>query len=175
MQAQTVQTVATIMVPNPLRERVPQLRLVRKELTYIEDRIPAQVTYRDDPIGHMHRRKMLDAVLFRAARAYQATTEAAGIGAGRSPSDLREWVDGGRMPADGVTDRQREAFIRKARWRKLVGEDAYGVLEAVLIDKRRLREVPVAVDRAPGKISTIAGRMLRTALAIIAKDMKLAP
>ncbi|MFA6047152.1 MAG: hypothetical protein WC718_19375 [Phycisphaerales bacterium] len=166
--------VATTYVPNPHRERVPQLRLIRGELTYVEDRIKVDVTYRDDPIGHMHRRKMLDDVRFRAARKYQETREAMGIGTGRSPSDLREWVDGGRMPANGVTDRQRAAAMQIILWRKLIGEQAYGVLESVLIDKCRLREVPTPFDRSPGKISTLAGRVLREALMRIARDLKLA-
>ena len=176
MQAQTA--TATMMVPNPLRERVPQLRLIRRELTYIEDRIPAQVTYRDDPIGHMHRRKMLGKhgdILIRAAREYQAKREAMGIGTGRSPSDIREWVDGGQIATDGITDSKRDAALWIARMRKLIGEHAYGILEAVLIDKLRLREIPMAPDRSPGKVSVLAGRELREALMRIARDMKLAP
>jgi hypothetical protein len=163
------------LVPNPLRERLPQLRVVRGELAYHEDRITVPVSYRDDPIGHMHRRGMLDGVRFRAARHYQATREAQGIGTGRSPSDLREWVDGGRLPASGVTDKQRNAAMQIILWRKLVGEAGYAMLEAVLIHKRRLRETELVGDgRSPGKISTLAGRVLRTALMRIARDMDLA-
>lgn len=167
-------SLATAYVPNPLRERVPQLRVIRRELTYIEDRIPAQATYRDDPIGHMHRRRMLDDVRFRAARIYQAKSEAMGIGTGRSPSDIREHVDGGQIATDGINDRMRDAARWMAHVRAMVGPDAHDVLEAVLIGKRRLREVEIAPGRAPGKVSTLAGRVLRTALMQIAKSEGLA-
>ena len=170
---QSAAALATGYVINPYRVKVPELRVIRGELAYHEDRIPVAISYRDDPIGHMHRRKMIDDVRFRAARHYQETSEALGIGTGRSPSDLREWVDGGRMPANGVTDRQRAAALQIVHWRRLVGEAGYAVLEAVLIKKLRLREIPITDNRSPGKLSTLAGRELRRALDIIAKDIRL--
>lgn len=173
---QTATAMATTYVPNPHRERVPQLRVIRGELSYIEDRIKVEVTYRDDPIGQMFRRGQLGKdgrILLQTAREYQDVTERLGIGKGRSPSDLREWVDGGRLPASGVTDMQREASAQRAHWRKLVGGQAFVVLESLLIHKTRLREAEVNHDRGMGKRATLAGRMVRTALALIAKDIGL--
>jgi hypothetical protein len=156
----------------PLR----QIWYDRGVTTFKRQTIYREVTYRDDPIGQMFKRKQLGKdgrILLQAARHYQTVTERLGIGKGRSPSDIREWVDGGRLPASGVTDIQKDAAAQRAHWRKLIGYPAFVVLEAVLIEKARLREAEVNHDRGMGKRATLAGRMIRYALSTIAKDIGL--
>jgi hypothetical protein len=185
MQTATALATAYEAFPDPEALKVPAyddpraLRAIwhhRGVTTYRQPTIHREVAYRDDPIGQMYKRRQLGPngrILLQAARHYQAVTERLGIGKGRSPSDLREWVDGGRLPASGVTDIQKDAATQRAHWRKLVGMQAYRVLEAVLIDKHRLRKAEVNHDRGMGKRATLAGRMIRTGLAAIAKDIGL--
>lgn len=170
MQAQTVQTVATIMVPNPLRERVPRLRAIDGELTYVEDKVRAARALRDDPLGQMHQRRQIGEAQYQAGRRFQATWEAAGTPL-RSSGDIREHVDGGRGASDGITDQRMAAGKSLAAWRSLLGHD-YALVQAVLIDKRTIREVSDTGAMMPGKAATtFTGHLFRRQLSLLAKAM----
>lgn len=164
----------TMAVPNPHGLTVPDLRRVRGELAYYEDRVTVGRQLRDDPLGQMHARRQIGAAQYRAGREYQATFEAAGVGRMRSSGDIREHVDGGQIASDGMTDHQLAAAKRLARWRYRLGRRLAAIVDAVLIDKRTLREVSDAGRAMPGKRATRdIGVEFRRALSIIAREARL--
>lgn len=172
-----MQTAATdtITVENPDARRKPFAVHMKGETTYREPR-EARVTLprvlRDDPIGQMHSRRQITDAQYLVAREYQATREAMGIGTGRSPSDLREWVDGGQIASDGITDRQMRAAKLLAAWRVRLGDAGYRLIEAVLIDKRTIRQIADASPMMSGKAATtFYGHMLRHQLDVLGKAM----
>lgn len=160
----------TMMVPNPLRERVPQLRVIERELTYVEDKVRTERALRDDPLGQMHQRRQIGESQYAAGRRFQATWEAAGTPL-RSSGDIREHVDGGRGASDGITDARMAAGKELASWRSAIGDDGYKFLQAVLIDKRSIREVADASRlMMPGPKSTVFhGQLFRRLLSLLAK------
>lgn len=161
----------TIMVPNPLRERVPQLRVIERELTYVEDKVRTERALRDDPLGQMHQRRQIGESQYAAGRRFQATWEAAGTPL-RSPGDIREHVDGGRGASDGITDQRMAAGKELASWRSILGRDGYSLVEAVLIDKHTIREIADAGAMVPGKAATtFMGHLFRRQLSALAKAM----
>lgn len=177
---------ATVKVADPSAFTVPDLHYERGLsapqivgegeggiITYIEPTVRRQANHRDDPIGYMFSRGQVGKAQYRAARQYQATREAEGIGRGRSPSDIREHVDGGKGPSDGLTDTRLAAAKKIARWRQMLGEDGYQIVEAVLIDKRQIRDIADSGTRMmPGKSATITlGHIFRRQLSLLAKDM----
>jgi hypothetical protein len=149
MQAAT----ATVMVPNPLRERVPQLRVIERELTYVEDRVRTARALRDDPLGQMHQRRQIGDAQYQAGRKFQSTWEAAGTPL-RSSGNIIEHVDGGRTASDGITDKRIVAAKLLDAWRILLGRDGYHLVEAVLINKRTVRDVADTGAMMPGKAAT---------------------
>ena len=158
-------------VPNPHGVRVPDLEERRGELVYIEQRITATRSLRDDPLGQMHSRKQIGPAQYRAGREYQATREDQGIGRGRSSSELREHVDGGQIASDGVTEAKQKAARKVDRWKTLLGSD-WWVVEAVLIDKRTIRQIADASDLMSGKAATtFYGHLFRRQLTMLARDM----
>ena len=168
MQAATA--TATMYVPNPLRERIPQLRVLERELTYIEDRIKVGRALRDDPLGQMHQRKQIGEAQYQAGRKFQSTWEAAGTPL-RSSGNIIEHVDGGRGASDGITDARMAAGKSLALWRKILGHE-YALVEAVLIDKRSIRELADTGSMMPGKAATtFTGHLFRRQLTVLAKAM----
>lgn len=169
MQAQTA--IATTMVPNPLRERVPQLRTIDRELAYVEDRVRTERALRDDPLGQMHQRRQIGESQYAAGREFQRAWEAAGSPL-RSSGDIREHVDGGQIAADGITDARMAAGKLLASWRSLLGRDGYKLVEAVLIDKHTIRQIADAGSMMPGKAATtFMGHLFRRQLSLLAKAM----
>jgi hypothetical protein len=168
---QPATNLATTMVPNPHRELVPRLRVIDRELTYVEDRIRTERALRDDPLGQMHHRRQIGEAQYQAGRKFQATWEAAGTPL-RSPGNIIEHVDGGRGASDGITDKRVAAGKDLARWRSLLGHD-YALVEAVLIDKRSIRELADASRlMMPGPKSTVFhGHLFRRQLTALAKAM----
>lgn len=172
----------TVMVPNPLREIVPQLRVIERELTYVEDKVRVEVSYRDDPLGQMFRRGQLGDLnkpseeskaraMLEAGRKFQSTWEAAGSPL-RSSGDIREHVDGGKGASDGITDARMAAGKLLAEWRRLLGKAGYDLVQAILIDKRTIREVADSGSMMPGKAATTYyGHAFRHQLSALAKAM----
>lgn len=169
MQAQTA--IATTMVPNPLRERVPQLRTIDRELAYVEDRVRTGRALRDDPLGQMHQRRQIGESQYAAGREFQRAWEAAGSPL-RSSGDIREHVDGGRGASDGITDARMAAGKLLAEWRRILGRDGYSLVERVLIDKHTIRQIADAGSMMPGKAATtFMGHLFRRHLSLLAKAM----
>jgi len=161
---------ATMYVENPLRERVPQLRMVRGELRHDPDKRRVERALRDDPLGQMHQRRQIGEAQYRAGREFQRTWEAAGTPL-RSPGNIIEHVDGGRGASDGITDQRMAAGKDLAAWRRLLGHE-YSLVEAVLIDKRTIRDVADTGNRMPGKAATtFTGHLFRRQLDVLAKAM----
>lgn len=165
----------TMAVPNPHGMVVPDIRRVRGETIYREDRVTVGRSLRDDPFGQMHARRQVGTAQYRAGREYQATFEAAGVGRLRSPGDIREHVDGGQIASDGMTDQQLAAAKRLARWRYRLGKEGTALVDAVLIGKQTLRAIADNGRPMPGKAATTyLGHRFRECLTTLAKDMGLA-
>lgn len=166
---------ATITVENPDAVRRPFAVHAKGETTYREPRefrVSVARVLRDDPIGQMHSRRQITDTQYHAAREYQETREAMGIGTGRSPSNLVEHVDGGQIASDGITDRQLRASKRIEAWRVRLGDAGYRLIEAVLIHKRTIREIADASPMMSGKAATtFYGHMFRQQLDVLAKAM----
>lgn len=161
----------TVMVPNPLRERVPQLRVIERELTYVEDRVRTERALRDDPLGQMHQRRQIGESQYAAGREFQRAWEAAGTPL-RSSGDIREHVDGGKGASDGITDQRMAAGKLLAQWRIILGRDGYALVQSVLIDKHTIREVADAGSMMPGKAATTYyGHAFRQQLSALARAM----
>ncbi len=167
-----MQTAAhTVMVPNPLRERVPQLRVIERELTYVEDKVRTERALRDDPLGQMHQRRQIGESQYAAGREFQRAWEAAGTPL-RSSGDIHEHVDGGRGASDGITDARMAAGKLLAQWRSILGRDGYSLVQAVLIDKATIRQIADAGAMMPGKAATtFMGHLFRRQLSALAKAM----
>lgn len=170
--AKTQATAETIEVVNPLRERVPLLRKIRggTETAYFEPRITAQLALRDDPLGQMLARNQITPMRYQAGRTWQRYAEEAGTPL-RSPGDIQEPVDGSRGYRVGVTDKQQRAAKQRVAWRKDLGIKGFMLLDAVLIDKRSLRE---AANQLYGGVSRSTifyiGRRFNECLDAIAAD-----
>lgn len=160
--------------PDAAYRRMTAARHRQGVTTFYEPRVAAVRTLRDDPLGLMHSRKQVGEAQYAAGRRYQATREAQGIGRSRSPGDIREHVDGGRIASDGITDDMVVAGKRIAAWRSRIGDDGYWLLEAVLIEKRSIREYADASPMMSGKAATtFYGHRFRECLSTLAKLMGL--
>lgn len=169
----------TVKVPDPSAFLVPDVVREPGITTYREPRIAAAVSLRDDPLGLLYHRGRDDCRIgeaqYRAGRQWQATYEAAGVGRLRSPGDIREPVDGGGIVSDGITDRQMRAHKTLNAWHAELGREGRVILEAVLAEKRSLREV--AQDRYGGATPPnvrYVGRRFRECLSTLATAMGLA-
>lgn len=161
---------ATIEVPNPHRELVPQLRTVRGTLAYHEDRIRVERSLRDDPLGQMHARKQITHVQYRAGREWQRYAEMAGTSL-RSPGYIEEPVDGSPHHRDGVTEAQKRATKQRAVWRDMLGGKPYCLLEAVLIDKSPLKTAGMLLY--PDSAFRYVGWQFRVSLDQVGRDLGL--
>ena len=159
-------------VQNPHRIRVPDLKTVRGEHRYDEAKVTVRRALRDDPLGWMHSRGQINEAQYQAGREYQATREAEGIGTGRSPSELREHVDGGHVASDGITDTKLRAAKRVAAWRSMLGEDGYQLAEAVLVENRQVKQCALSIYGSASPANRkYAGRRFRECLDALAKNM----
>jgi hypothetical protein len=170
--------IATAYVPDPdpgtrARRRQYAVQHSKGVTSFAEPLVAVTRSIRGDLLALMLARRQIGPAQYEAGRKYQATREAQGIGRGRSPSDLREYVDGGPGPQDGLTDARKAATDDLARYRALLGPDGYEIVEAVLIDGYSLREVADRGTRLmPGKEATKAvGFLFRRCLSILARDM----
>jgi hypothetical protein len=134
---------------------------------------------RDDPLGHMYHRGReeirLGRAQYEAGRKWQRTYEMAGIGRVRSPSDIREHVDGGGIAHSGATDKQMQAHALLHHWRGVLGDRGAELVEAVLADKRTLRQMALKLhNEASAANIKYVGRRFRECLSTLAKEMGLA-
>ena len=165
---------ALATVPNPDATRRPWASHSRGVTTYKE---PKEATVkveraRNDVVGLMYDRRQIGDVLLKTAREFQKVHEAAGDHQ-RSSGDLREWVDGGRPPRDGVTDNQVKAMKLIIGWERKLGEKGYALLVEVLLNNRTIRHVADhSRDMMPSRMSTVVhGHMFKQHLATLSKAM----
>lgn len=174
--AQTVQTVATIMVPNPSVVR----RAASEDVTHFqgvttfkpppEEKVKVQRA-QSDVVGLMYDRRQISEARYAAARRFQETWEKAGAPF-RSPGDIREFVDGGRGPTDGITDARQKAMRALMGYKALLGQEGLGIVVSVLIDKRTIRDVADRGFMMPGKAATTYyGHLFQNQLSLLAKAM----
>lgn len=104
--------VGTLVVLNPDRIRVPDLRVVRKELRYDADNIEAKRNLRDDPLARLHDRGQITNAMFYAGRHWQKLYEDSQVGRIGSSGDLKEPVDGTPPTREPITDKQVKASKR---------------------------------------------------------------
>lgn len=107
--------IGTLTVLNPDRIRVPDLRVVRKELRYDADNIEAKRNLRDDPLARLHDRGQITNAMFFAGRHWQKLYEDSQVGRIGSSGDLKEPVDGTPPTRDPITDKQVKASHELAR------------------------------------------------------------
>lgn len=86
---------------------------------------------RDDPLGRMHDRKMVDEAQYQAGREFQKDFETAERGpCAIDPS--KEFVDGGMMP-EPITESQRKAVMRLNRAERELGQSGASITHDVLV------------------------------------------
>jgi hypothetical protein len=169
-------TFSTVAVDNPFAMPVHETRHRRGETIYRMPQVEVAISQRDrDQLGAMYRRRQIGKASLNAGRLYQTTYETAHGLRGRSPGDLREFVDGGRLPSTGTTDAQMRASDRLVFWDAHLGTDAE-LIVAFLIHKCSTREIAdSSTTMMPGKASTtFHGWLIRRILARLAKAMGLA-
>lgn len=107
--------VGTIDVLNPDRIRVPDLKVVRREIQYHPDTTRVVRNLRDDPLARLHHRGQITEAMFHGGRAWQRLYEQSQVGRIGSSGDLKEPVDGTPPTREPITDRQVRAgkLIRK--------------------------------------------------------------
>ena len=172
MQSSAALAIAT--VPNPHAMRKPFASHARGVTTYTEPKEARLKVVRSqsDVLGLMYDRRQIGDILEKTGREFQRIHEAAGDHM-RSSGDLREWVDGGRPPRDGVTDNQVKAMKLIIAWKRLLGEGGYDLLHAVLINNFSIRYyADHTLDMMPGKAATtFYGHSFRAHLTRLAKAM----
>jgi hypothetical protein len=133
--------VGLVEVPNPLRIRVPDLKRVGVEFRYVEDRISAPRTLRDDQLGRLHHRRQVSEAQYAAGRHWQRLFDQAAIGRIRSSGDLRDPVDGSPRYPDPLTDRQQQAMKALGQLDGLLGELGSAVVRAILAENMNYTQV----------------------------------
>ncbi len=173
---QTATDTVTVKVRDPSAFLVPDVEHKGGMTTYREPLVSRAMTLRDDPLGHMYHKGReeirLGRAQYQAGRKWQETYEAAGIGHVRSPSDIREFVDGGGIAHSGATDRQMQAHHALHRYRLSLGKQGAELVEAILADKCTLKQMAL---RLHGEASSAnvkyVGRRFRECLSTLAKEM----
>jgi hypothetical protein len=167
---------ATVMVPNPDAKALPPAELVRhfQGVTTFKPPPEAKVKVRraqSDGVGLMYDRRQISEAQYLAARQFQKLSEMVGRPL-RSSGDIREYVDGGYGPFDGLTARRVAAARALEVYARILGKDGYSLVQAVLIDKRTIREVSDSGSMMPGKAATtFTGHLFRRQLSLLAKAM----
>ena len=171
-----MQSAALAIVPNPEFVPRPAYENVRhfQGVTTFKPQPEATVKRersQSDVLGLMYDRRQIGDILEKTGREFQKVHEAAGDKM-RSSGDLREWVDGGRPPRDGVTDNQVRAMKLIIGWQRMLGVDGYQLLVSVLIDNHSIRYVADHGPAMPSKAATtFTGHLFRSHLTRLAKAM----
>lgn len=167
-----------VKVRDPSAFRVPDVEHKAGMTTYREPLVTQAMSLRDDPLGHMYHKGReeirLGRAQYMAGRKWQETYEAAGIGRVRSPSDIREHVDGGGIAHSGATDRQMQAHKALHHYALILGKQGAELVEAILADKRTLRQMAMRLhNEASAANIKYVGRRFRECLSTLAKEMGL--
>lgn len=114
-QVATDPDIGTYAVPNPHRIRLPDLKVVRRELRYDADTVTLARKLRDDPLARLHDRGQITDAMFFAGRQWQKLYEDSQVGRIGSSGDLKEPVDGTPPTREPITDKQvkAEKLLRK--------------------------------------------------------------
>lgn len=97
---------------------------------------------RDDPLGDLHARHMIDEAQYQAGRAFQNDFETAE----RGPSAIdpsKEFVDGGLMP-EPITEAQRRSAKQLAIIYKELGMNGSSLVHDVLVHNRTRAQVALS-------------------------------
>ena len=108
-QVATDPDIGTYAVPNPHRIRLPDLKVVRRELRYDADTVTLARKLRDDPLARLHDRGQITDAMFFAGRQWQKLYEDSQVGRIGSSGDLKEPVDGTPPTREPITDKQVKA------------------------------------------------------------------
>ena len=133
-------------------------------------RVKAWQSLRDDPLGLMHHRKQISESQYRAGRAWQALWAASEVG-GIKVLDLTQTpVDASPRGFTGISDRQRDAMRDLAKLKTQLGDHGSRLVEAVLVNKRSIREIADTGGNIPTRYNTaFYGHRFRECLDTIAK------
>lgn len=94
---------------------------------------------RDDPLGDLHARKMIDEAQYHAGRAFQMDFETAERGP-RAIDPSKEAVDGGLAP-EPISEAQRRAGRQLAIVYRRLGQNGSTIVSDVLVHKRTRKQM----------------------------------
>lgn len=94
---------------------------------------------RDDPLGDLHARHMIDEAQYQAGREFQNDFETAERGP-RAIDPSKEYVDGGALP-EPITEAQRRAARQLAIVYRALGQDGSAIVHDVLVHCRTRAQV----------------------------------
>lgn len=97
---------------------------------------------RDDPLGDLHARNMIDEAQYQAGRAFQSDWERAERGP-RAIDPSKEAVDGGMMP-EPITEAQRRSGLMLKRAHKALGQDGSSVVHDVLVHCKTAAQIALS-------------------------------
>jgi hypothetical protein len=97
---------------------------------------------RDDPLGDLHARHMIDEAQYQAGREFQNDFETAERGP-RAIDPSKEAVDGGLMP-EPITEAQRRAGKQLAVVYQALGQDGSAIVHDVLVHNRTRKAVALS-------------------------------
>lgn len=97
---------------------------------------------RDDPLGDLHARKMIDEAQYWGGRAFQRDFEAAERGP-RAIDPSKEFVDGGVMP-EPITDAQQKAAKQLKIVYVALGQDGSAIAHAALIHNQTRKQIALS-------------------------------
>ena len=124
--------IAEAIIPDPYSSTGEKLRVIR--------------SVRDDVLGHLHARKEIDDAQLEAGRKYERYAEQSQIGSVKAMDPTKEPVDGGGGIRDAITDRQIAAVRELSEADRVLGRRPAMVMRAVLVDKKRFREIAGAKE-----------------------------
>jgi hypothetical protein len=97
---------------------------------------------RDDPLGDLHARKMIDEAQYHAGRAFQSDFESAERGP-KAIDFTKEAVDGGQLP-EAITEHQRRAAKQLAVVYRALGQDGAALTHDVLVHSKTRMQIAQA-------------------------------
>lgn len=135
--------VGEIRVVNPLGGQPgAMVRNLRRELeANPQDKIVVIRSLRDDPLARLHDRAHVDDVEYQAGRRWQGYYETTEIGGARGIDTTKDVVDGGRGPADLLTDERVRAAKKLALADQALGKFGARLVRAILGDRKFPHEV----------------------------------
>ncbi len=122
---------------------------------------------RDDPLGDLHARKMIDEAQYEAGRAFQSDFEAAERGP-RACDPAKEYVDGGLAP-EAISEPQRRAARQLVIVYRKLGADGSAIVHDVLVHNRTRKQVAESRGLVGKRWEEYFGTRFRECLDCLAK------